>query len=155
MSLECNTVNDEEAARFELSALERLREHGLRVTQPRVAVVRVLGRTRLPLGAYQIRDKVAEAGGKIDVVSIYRILSALEESGLVHRIGWVDGFLACTGRPGEESRTHHLICKTCGCVQEVPLVQAASIEVGVSASRHGFLAERTRVETLGICEHCR
>ncbi|MFN8138533.1 MAG: transcriptional repressor [Fimbriimonadales bacterium] len=155
MTLSCNTAPPEQAELFESRALELLKEAGFRVTKPRVIVIRALGGTRRPLGAYQIRDLVGAAGGKIDVVSIYRILAVLEGAGLVHRIGAVDGYLACTGRPGEESKTLHLICKKCGCVEELPLTQAAGIEIGVAASRQGFLSENTFVEAVGVCEHCR
>ncbi len=151
----CNAVEPSLASEFESRALERLKAAGLRVTTPRRLVLRTLGATRKPMGAYEIRDAVKRSGGRIDVVSIYRILSALAAAGLVHHIGSVDGYLACTGRPGEESKTLHLICSKCGCVQELPPSQAAGIEIGVTASRQGFLSETTRIETVGVCEHCR
>src|SRR5438105_2427329 len=93
----CNSVETEAAEQFVGRALERLKALGMRLTGPRRMVVRVLAERRKPLGAYQIRDQVLAAGGKIDVVSVYRILAGLVEAGLAHRIGSVDGYLACSG----------------------------------------------------------
>jgi Fur family zinc uptake transcriptional regulator len=115
----------------------------------------VLAQTRKPLGAYQIREEVGEAGGKIDVVSVYRILAALVEAGLAHRIGSVDGYLACPSSHSGDHGTEHLICTSCGCVEEIPIPQTAMSEIGVAGSRLGFMGQATRVEVLGVCEHCR
>lgn len=151
----CNETDQTEIERFEQTAVGRLRGLGLRVTGPRRMVLRALATSRKPLGAYQIRDRVREAGGRVDVVTVYRILSALVEVGLAHHIGSVDGYLACTGQHSGAHGTEHLICQKCGCVQELPIPNSAMSEIGVAASRMGFLSDQTRVEVLGICEHCR
>lgn len=152
---ECHIVEEEDADVFIRRALERLKGLGMRLTKPRKQVVKVLAETRKPLGAYQIRSQVVSAGGKIDVVSVYRILAALVEAGLAHRIGSVDGYLACTGSHSGEHQTEHLICSSCGCVEEIPIPQTALSEIGVAGSRQGFLGQATRVEVLGVCSHCR
>lgn len=151
----CNEAGSAEIERFEQTAVGRLRALGLRVTAPRRMVLRALATSRRPLGAYQIRDRVRAAGGKVDVVSVYRILSALVEAGLAHHIGSVDGYLACTGQHSGAHGTQHLICRKCGCVEELAIPSSAMAEIGVAASRMGFLSDQTRVEVLGVCEHCR
>jgi Fur family zinc uptake transcriptional regulator len=151
----CNTVEQTAADQYAAKAIERLKTLGLRITQPRRMVVRVLALTRKPLGAYQIREEVGALGGKIDVVSVYRILAALVEAGLAHRIGSVDGYLACSSSHSGDHQTEHLICEKCGCVEEIPIPQSALSEIGVSGSRQGFLSHATRVEVLGVCSHCR
>lgn len=151
----CYLVSEDEVDRYEATALSRLKELGLRVTGPRRLVLRALAASRRPLGAYQIKEKVAEHGGKVDVVSVYRILSGLTEVGLVHHIGSVDGYLACSGMHTGAHQTEHLICTKCGCVEEIPIPSSAISEIGVSAARIGFSPSQTRVEVLGICSHCR
>lgn len=151
----CNFVEESVADAYESKAIARLQESGMRLTGPRRSVVRVLAETRKPLGAYQIKDRVGMAGGKIDVVSVYRILSSLVECGLAHHVGIVDGYLACPASHSGGHQTEHLVCESCGCVEEVAIPQSALIEIGVSGSRLGFLAKQTRVEVLGRCSHCR
>ncbi len=151
----CFLVPTEEVDRYETVALSRLKDLGLRVTGPRKLVLRALAASRKPLGAYQIRESVSEQGGKVDVVSVYRILAGLVEVGLVHHIGSVDGYLACTGMHTGSHQTEHLICTNCGCVEELPVPNSAISEIGVSAARIGFSPAQTRVEVLGVCSHCK
>lgn len=152
---QCNIVETPVAEQYEGKAIERLKLQGMRITGPRRAVVRALAETRKPMGAYEIRDQVAGAGGRIDVVSVYRILASLVEAGLAHRIGIVDGYLACPGSHSGDHQTEHLVCESCGCVEEIPVPQTALSEIGVSGSRLGFMARQTRVEVIGLCSHCR
>ncbi|MCH8274461.1 MAG: transcriptional repressor [Armatimonadetes bacterium] len=151
----CNIVEPDAAADFEKRGIERLRYRGMRITRPRTMVLRVLGETRRPLGAYQIRDRVRERGGSIDVVSVYRILAALEDVGLAHRVGGTDGCVACTASRSGPHPAEYLICADCGCVEEVPIPQPALAEIGMAASRLGFQGRSTRIEVVGVCSHCR
>src|SRR3954464_4350604 len=88
-------VAPEEARRYEEHALKELRNAGYRITMPRVQVIRALADTTKALSAYAIHEKIINSGGKIDVVSVYRILSTLQEVGLIHHIGIVDGYFPC------------------------------------------------------------
>ncbi|HWP30221.1 MAG TPA: Fur family transcriptional regulator [Fimbriimonadales bacterium] len=151
----CNIIEAEEAARYEEIALSHLKSLGLRITRPRKLVLKVLASTRKPLGAYQIRDYVLSQGQKIDVVSVYRILASLVEAGLAHHVGLVDGYLACTSAERGKHQTEHLVCRKCGCVEEIPVPNPAFSEISASASRQGFLLESTRIEVAGTCSHCR
>lgn len=155
MDSSCNIAEETTAKEFEERAISRLSQTGLRVTRPRKLVVRILAETRKPLGAYQIRERVLESGGKIDVVSVYRFLAWLVEAGLAHHIGVVDGYIKCTSHLVGTHQTEHLVCQLCGCVEEVAVPQPAQGEISASASRMGFLPKSMRVEVLGTCSHCR
>ncbi len=77
---------------FESRALALLRGEGMRITTPRTEVIRVLARTDRALNAYGVHEAVLAGGRKIDVVSVYRILSTLESLGLIARLGLLDGY---------------------------------------------------------------
>ena len=64
----------------------------MRITTPRTEVIRVLARSDRALNAYGVHEAVLAGGRKIDVVSVYRILSTLERLGLVARLGLLDGY---------------------------------------------------------------
>jgi hypothetical protein len=49
MSVDCNTIHPDEGLAYVEHALTRLREAGLRITEPRKQVVQVLAGTRKPL----------------------------------------------------------------------------------------------------------
>lgn len=76
---------------FELYAIKVLKDAGLRITMPRVQVLRVLESAEQPLGAYAICQAILSSNGRIDVVSVYRILDALLDCGLVLKVGSLEG----------------------------------------------------------------
>ena len=80
---------------FERHALDYLREVGLRITTPRIAVIRALSRSDAALNAYEVHAAILASGRKVDVVSVYRILALLRDIGLVHQLALVDGYAAC------------------------------------------------------------
>src|SRR5438034_8285929 len=88
-------VSTQDARKYEDHCLTELRNAGYRITMPRVQVIRALGDSTRALSAYAIHEKIIKSGGKIDVVSVYRILSTLQEVGLIHHIGIVDGYFPC------------------------------------------------------------
>ena len=86
-------VSLEDAKSFEDRSLKELRQAGYRITMPRVQVIRALADSPKALSAYAIHEKIISSGGKIDVVSVYRILNTLQEVGLIHHIGDVTQFV--------------------------------------------------------------
>lgn len=151
----CNTASRERTKAFEEFALEALREAGFRVTMPRVQVIRALGESHRPLSANQIHNHIRETGGRIDSVSVYRILSTLQAIGAVHRIGVVDAFYACGLNAEQAHDTQHFVCESCGCVTEVDLPPGAAQSVESEAEKVGFQMTEIRLEVLGRCRHCR
>lgn len=65
------------------AACQRLRESGLRITQPRIAIINVLTQHEEPVSIDRIFDQLSRHS--CDLVTVYRCLSAFEEVGLVRR----------------------------------------------------------------------
>lgn len=65
------------------TACARLREAGLRITQPRIAILGVLIARGQPLSIEQIHNDLRNRS--CDLVTVYRCLAAFEEIGLVRR----------------------------------------------------------------------
>lgn len=142
------------ASTFEDSALARLRESGLRVTMARIQVIRTLASAARPLSPYAIHEAITSGGGRIDVVSVYRILSSLAELDLVHHISAVDGYLACELHGHHDREIEHLICRECGSVQELDLPGCAKSDLTEQLTQAGFAADSIKVEVLGLCPAC-
>ncbi len=134
--------------------MSALREGGFRLTSPRVMVIRALGESNRPLSANEIHTHIAQTGGRIDSVSVYRILSTLQAVGAVHRIGVVDAFYACGLQTDQVHDTQHFVCEACGCVSEVDLAVAARHSVGETSERLGFRPTEIHLEVVGLCAHC-
>src|SRR5579872_7492363 len=80
---------------YEEHCLQELRLAGYRITMPRIQVIRALADTKIALSAYAIHERIMDSGGRIDVVSVYRILATLQQVGLIHHVGLVDGYFPC------------------------------------------------------------
>ena len=150
----CNLAAKVASESFEEMALQVLRTTGLRITMPRVQVIRALGESNRTLTAYSIHERIHETGGMIDVVSVYRILSMLQSAGLVHHIGIVDGYIPCRIVGDHDNECEHMVCSKCGCVTELPLSPVAHEAATSQAQAAGFLPASIKVEMLGICRHC-
>ncbi|MCW5937193.1 MAG: transcriptional repressor [Fimbriimonadaceae bacterium] len=135
-------------------AIDRLKYHGFRITMPRIQVIRTLARVERPLSAYGIHEEIVTNGGRIDVVSVYRILATLVEVGLVHHIGIVDGYIACRFEEEHPSQSQHVVCRVCGKVVELPLPSLISEETDKQLADIGFTNGITRVEILADCPDC-
>jgi len=155
LSAPCNAASREDSDSFERLALSVLRSSGHRITRQRIQVVRILAASHRSQSAYAIHEQIVSANGKIDVVSVYRILSTLQELGLVHRVGIADGFIPCRIEGEHAGRVQHLVCRSCGCVTEMSLPESV-VETAVRRSQEdGFAVDDIRLEMLGTCAHCR
>ena len=150
----CTESPREESERFEQLALEELRRQKLKITKPRIEVIRALGSTNSALSPYAILNRIVESGGKIDVVSVYRIVQTLERVGLVHHVGLVDGYYACRKGDAEAHQAQLFVCERCGCVTEAPAPPLVWTEMQSTAQAIGFKPSMSRLETLGACAHC-
>jgi Fur family transcriptional regulator, ferric uptake regulator len=73
-------------------ACTRLKAAGLRITQPRIAILEALIRRPLPASIEQIHaDLAVSASSTCDLVTVYRCLAAFEELGLVRRCFFHNG----------------------------------------------------------------
>jgi Fe2+ or Zn2+ uptake regulation protein len=74
--------------------------------------------------------------------------------GLAHHVGLLDGYIACTTGHAHEHETQHLICDSCGCVEELEIPRAAISAIDAAGRAWGFGRIRAHIEVLGTCSHC-
>lgn len=138
---------------YEDHSLEELRSAGYRITMPRVQVIRALADTKKALSAYAIHEKILSTGGKIDVVSVYRILSTLQEVGLIHHIGVVDGYFPCRMTECDAKRSEVVVFEDSGEVMELQLPETLVKAIEDQATLHGFNANTVKVEITGTSKN--
>jgi Fur family zinc uptake transcriptional regulator len=127
---------------------------GERLTPVRRRVLEALLESHLPLGAYELIDKLAQSGARPAPITIYRALDFLREQGLVHRIESRNAFIACGHNHASGDPVVFLICEKCGAVGEA--ASAAVADTIKSASRAaGFTPKTPVIEISGICAHCK
>jgi len=125
---------------------------GLRFTPVRRAALEILLREHRAMGAYELLDRLHEAGFGSQPPVAYRALDFLVANGLVHKIERLNAFIACA-HPGAAHSPAFLICRLCEGVAEAQSAPARG-SLGEAARATGFRIERTVVEALGLCPAC-
>jgi Fur family ferric uptake transcriptional regulator len=98
------------------TACARLRAAGLRITQPRIAILTALIKRGQPTTIEQIHDDLEK--GSCDLVTVYRCLSAFEDIGLVRRSFYHNGTSLYALSLGDV-HPYHVICRETNQVQAI------------------------------------
>jgi Fe2+ or Zn2+ uptake regulation protein len=129
---------------------EDLRDRGLRVTAPRLAVLELLDHgSHLP--ADSIVAAVRQRTGSVSTQGVYNVLGDLLAAGLVHRIEPAGS--AALYELAREEKHHHLICRLCGTVKDLPCDHAAS-ECISPPELHDFADIEAEIVFWGTCPAC-
>ena len=129
-------------------------EKGLRLTPLRRNVMRTLAQSHVPLGAYEIVDRLARDGESVPPMSVYRVLDFLVAERLAHRIESRNAFLACAHAHEADEVVVFLICEQCGLTKEVAS-HAVGRDLAWAARASGFTPRQRVLEIAGLCVRCR
>ena len=130
-----------------------LREHGLPITAPRLAVAQVVLGADRHLSVDEIGRALTERGAGAGTATIYRTLELLVRSGLVVERDFGEGFRRyepARGAPQHE----HLLCTSCGAVEEFRDERLERMTTLI-AEGHRFARQRHRLVIYGVCARCR
>jgi Fur family transcriptional regulator, ferric uptake regulator len=146
-------VADQEDGVKELVA-RRLRSRSQRYTSLREELVRIMQSSGQPLG---VREIMSSAAG-LSQSSVYRNLLVLEQAGVVRRLTEAGGSARFELAEDLTEHHHHLICLSCGSVEDLPasagIEQTVQRATATLASRRGFRVRAHRVDMLGVCRNC-
>jgi Fur family ferric uptake transcriptional regulator len=129
---------------------QRLREAGLRVTTPRLAVLQVLDEARDHPRIDQVLERVRARGTSISTQTAYDVCETLHRAALARRF-------EPAGSPARyEARVdnhHHLVCRACGDTADVDCTVglAPCLEPSDAA---GFAVDEAEVTFWGVCPTC-
>lgn len=132
------------------SITEKLRQHGVKVTAQRLAVVRAVA--SCPHGT---ADDVAEAVhrdiGAISRQAVYDSLTMLSDKGLIRRIQPAGSPARYEDRVGDNH--HHLICRTCSRMVDVDCAVGYTPCLTAGDDR-GYEIDEAEVVYWGRCPDC-
>lgn len=130
---------------------ELLREAGLRVTAPRLAVLSTVG--RLPHAtADTVLAAVREELPSVSVQGVYDVLHALTDAGLLRSIEPAGHPARFERRTGDNH--HHVVCRGCGALDDVDCA-VGHAPCLTPSSTSGFSVEVAEVTYWGLCPSCR
>ena len=128
-----------------------LRDAGLRVTSPRLAVLAVVA-GRPHIAAEDVATLVRERLGAVSTQTVYDALRACTDVGLMRRIEPAGSPALYERRTGDNH--HHLVCRKCGRIEDVEC--AVGHAPCLTADRdHGFEIDEAEVNYWGTCPECR
>jgi Fur family ferric uptake transcriptional regulator len=131
----------------------QIKQAGLKVTMPRVKVLRVLETSRKRhLSAEDVYKALLEKGEEIGLATVYRVLTQFEGAGLVCRHHFEGGQSVFELNRG--GHHDHLVCVKCGKVVEF-LDEAIEERQEAIAERHEFTLEDHSLVIYGLCPRCR
>lgn len=142
------------------AAEEVCQERGLRLTDQRKSVLKVLASSHVPASAYDILDqlnRLREETGEsmLAPVSIYRALEFLMQQGFIHRIESRNAYVACTHGADEHSEvTIFLLCDQCGKAGEFQSKSLGGLIETIAATAQ-FQPNAPVMEIRGLCAQCR
>jgi Fur family ferric uptake transcriptional regulator len=106
------------------TAFEILRAQGLRITQPRIAILTALIHHNRPSTIEQIHVELKE--GSCDLVTVYRCLAAFEEIGVVRRSFHHNGTSLYEISLGKEAQ-YHVVSRNAETLEQLDPESAAEL----------------------------
>ncbi len=129
----------------------RLKQHGYRLTSPRLAVVEAVLRHDRPFTAEQLVTELAEGEEAIGRATVYRTLEVLASMDVLTRIVSPDGHPSyISGAPGHR---HHLLCESCGTTVTITACPMTDLLSSLARDTDFQIKDHT-LEVFGICPNC-
>lgn len=129
---------------------ERIRDVGLKVTEPRLAVMRALEH-HPHADADSVFGAVRTALPSTSLQAVYGVLAALANAGLLRRIEPAGSPARYELRTGDNH--HHVVCSGCGALEDVDCVVGHAPCLTPSADS-GFAIHTAEVTFWGLCPTC-
>ncbi len=127
-------------------------EHKYRLTQPRLQVLKIIGTSTKPLGAYDILEELGKVIANPKPPTVYRAIEFWQQHGFIHRIESLNAYVACEA--GHQHKgSQFMICDDCGAVIETHLCELPK-PLKDSTAKNTFTPSRWNLEIHGVCAAC-
>ena len=131
--------------------LKALKAKGLRLTEPRKAILQVLADASRPIAAEDIFEHVKESHA-CDLATVYRNMEACSEAGIIQKCMLEKGKILYE-LMDEKDHHHHIICRKCERTERIDLCLGEDFEA--YGKKLGFSDVGHVLELYGICADCR
>ena len=127
-------------------------EKGLRFTELRREVLRLIWLSHVPAKAYDILDKLKGKAWSAKPPTVYRALDFLQETGLVHKLDSINAYIGCS-HPREHNGCYFLICTDCKEAKECCSPELTDA-IELAWTKNSFRPKKVTLEVLGQCGEC-
>jgi len=122
---------------------------GARATAQRQAVLRAVEESTGSFTVAELHERARRLEPRLGLATTYRTVELLRASGAVHPLLGESRHAYVSCRPEHH---HHLVCTSCGGVEETDLCAAPSD--AELRRRHGFRAATHELDIFGTCRRC-
>ena len=138
---------------MKVSVKDEIRASGKRMTRTRQAVLDVLESTKYPLSPLELYARLKKQSVAIDLVTVYRNLSALKSIGLVRQLKLhQEEQFRYEMKEGREHH-HHIRCKSCGKIEDLLMCPLKKLTSMIQRETR-FLVGDHSLEFSGWCPQC-
>lgn len=133
------------------SKRRKFHSSGSKATPQRLSILEAVDGMRAQFTPQQLYERLHKRHPEIGLVTVYRTLKLLDDSGLVCRMGQSGRSQSYARRPHEHH--HHLVCT--GCNKVVDVASCGLRELGEKLARDtGFAISDHHLELMGLCRQC-
>lgn len=141
--------------------IEQAKDHcarsGVRLTEKRERILKVLLVSEIPLSAYDIADSYKKSFGEsMPAMTVYRILDFLEKEHLSHKLSSTNKYISCSlhSKSCAHEAPKFLICGKCNSAEEISISKAVMGELEKVALKAGYSLDESQLELKGLCNKC-
>src|SRR3954468_23285788 len=120
-----------------------------RATPQRQALLKTIESWRGAFTVGELHERTRRGEPRLGLATTYRTVELLREAGTIRPLAGSEPRLYVHCHPGHH---HHLVCVSCGDVEETELCGAPSEQL--LAKRYGFVAASHELEIYGTCARC-
>ena len=129
---------------------EELKSSGLKATLPRIKILEVFQQSvERHLTAEDVYKALLNDGSDIALATVYRVLMQFEQAGILARSHFESG--KSVFELNEGTHHDHLLCLTCGRVEEFYDAEIEARQREVATSR-GFALQEHTLSLHGVCQ---
>jgi Fur family ferric uptake transcriptional regulator len=132
--------------------ISEIKAEGHRLTKVRLAMLKILAKTKLPLNSATISTKLNALNVGANRTTVYRELVFLVENNIIKKIQFSDHkmyYEVCA------DHHHHLICNKCHKIQEIVLGEHLERQEKQIYKQKNFQVISHSLEFYGLCQNCR
>lgn len=133
--------------------IEQIREHGLKVTGPRMKILHLFeNHPQTHMTADDVYRIILEENMNVGVATVYRVLSQFEEAGILLRHHFESGKAVYELNRGNHH--DHIVCLQCNKITEFVDEDIERIQERV-AEKNGYQIVDHAMYIYGMCAQCR
>ena len=125
---------------------------GLRFTDLRRTVLKIIWTSHRSIKAYDILDKLKDSRYSAEPPTVYRALDFLLENGLIHKLDSLNAYVGCA-HPHKHDQCYFLICSECHEIKEC-CDQRISDAIAETTTKNKFSSKHATLEISGKCSEC-